>query len=57
VCGRDVHKDGLLVLAQIVDDVAAELEDFVEHIAHATAEAAPVGKDDQRQLLAKVEVL
>ena len=48
----DVDEDGACALAQSVDDVRAVLEYFVEHVAHPAGEAAPVGEDKDRQLLA-----
>ncbi|RUS26109.1 hypothetical protein BC938DRAFT_471233 [Jimgerdemannia flammicorona] len=55
--GNDIHENGLLVVGQRVDDVRTVLENFVEHVALTTGEATPVGEDDQRQLLALVEVV
>eukprot|EP00965_Chrysotila_dentata_P090373 2982074-Pleurochrysis_carterae.AAC.1 len=54
--GRDVGEDGVLVRAQVVDNVRAELENLAKHVARAAREAAPVGKDDERQVLGVVEV-
>ena len=53
---RNVDQDRARVLAQVVDNVRAELEDLFEHVTHAARETAPVRKDDERQLLAVVKV-
>lgn len=53
---RKVHKQGLLVLAKRVDNVRAKLEDLVKHVALAAGKAAPVGKDEEGELLALVKV-
>jgi hypothetical protein len=48
---RKVHKHRATHAAQAVDDERAELEHHLQHVAHATREAAPVGQNHQRQLL------
>mmetsp|Transcript_32105 Transcript_32105/g.81796 ORF Transcript_32105/g.81796 Transcript_32105/m.81796 type:complete len:1343 (-) Transcript_32105:2244-6272(-) len=50
---RDVHEDRLLVVAQVVDDEGAELEDLAVHVTRAAREAAPVGEDHHGQVLAR----
>jgi len=52
---RDVDEDGLAAGDERVDDVGAVLEHLVEHVALAAREAAPVGQDEDGQVLA-VEV-
>ena len=52
----DVDEDGVLVLHQGVHDHGAELQDLVVHVPGASGEAAPVGEDHHRQVLAPVEV-
>jgi len=54
---RQVDEEGLLVLANRVDNVRAVFKDFLKHVTLAAGEAAPVGHDKQRQLLAVVKVL
>ena len=54
--GGDVHEDGVAVDAQLVHDHRAELENLAVHVARAAREPAPVGEDDQRQVLRVVEV-
>lgn len=39
-------------LSQGIDNLCAKLENLAKHVAHAAREAAPIGKDHQRQLLA-----
>mmetsp|Transcript_16149 Transcript_16149/g.37808 ORF Transcript_16149/g.37808 Transcript_16149/m.37808 type:complete len:274 (-) Transcript_16149:2081-2902(-) len=53
---RDVDKHRMLVLDQGVDDVGSKLEHFTVHVPSATREAAPICKDDERQVLTIVEV-
>mmetsp|Transcript_601 Transcript_601/g.877 ORF Transcript_601/g.877 Transcript_601/m.877 type:complete len:221 (-) Transcript_601:3030-3692(-) len=54
---RDVHEHRVAVGAQRVHDHGAVLEDLAVHVPGAAREAPPVGEDDQRQVLAAVEVL
>mmetsp|Transcript_23599 Transcript_23599/g.57152 ORF Transcript_23599/g.57152 Transcript_23599/m.57152 type:complete len:394 (+) Transcript_23599:556-1737(+) len=54
---RDVDEDGLLVLAEGVDDLGAELEDLAVHVAGPPRESTPVREDHQRQVLPPAEVL
>mmetsp|Transcript_18274 Transcript_18274/g.36935 ORF Transcript_18274/g.36935 Transcript_18274/m.36935 type:complete len:272 (-) Transcript_18274:915-1730(-) len=53
---RDVGEDRVLVRAQVVDDLGAKLENLAKHVAGAAGEAAPVCKDDEREVLGGVEV-
>mmetsp|Transcript_11074 Transcript_11074/g.29182 ORF Transcript_11074/g.29182 Transcript_11074/m.29182 type:complete len:894 (+) Transcript_11074:93-2774(+) len=48
---RQVHKHGLLVLAQGIDNHRSVFQDFAKHVTSATREAPPVGKDNQREIL------
>ena len=50
--GREVDEHRVLVLAERVDDLGAELEDFVRHVARPAREAAPVCEDDEGEVLA-----
>mmetsp|Transcript_74447 Transcript_74447/g.215813 ORF Transcript_74447/g.215813 Transcript_74447/m.215813 type:complete len:204 (-) Transcript_74447:4102-4713(-) len=54
--GGDVDRHGMLVLHQSVDDHGAVLEHLREHVAGTTRKATPVREDDQRQVLAAIEV-
>jgi len=55
--GRDVNKEGLLEVAEGVHDVRAILQNLVKHVALASRESPPVGKNDQRELFSLVEVV
>mmetsp|Transcript_57558 Transcript_57558/g.137061 ORF Transcript_57558/g.137061 Transcript_57558/m.137061 type:complete len:337 (-) Transcript_57558:23-1033(-) len=52
----DVDENRVLVVHQSIHDHGAELQDLVVHVPGASGEAAPVGEDKQRQVLAQVEV-
>mmetsp|Transcript_106671 Transcript_106671/g.340410 ORF Transcript_106671/g.340410 Transcript_106671/m.340410 type:complete len:455 (-) Transcript_106671:5304-6668(-) len=54
--GRDVHEDGVLVIDQGIDDLGTKFENLVVHVPGAAGEAAPIREDDERQVLAVVEV-
>ena len=54
--GRDVHEDRVLVRAQVVHDLRAELEHLAEHVARAARKATPVGEEHHGQVLGGVEV-
>jgi hypothetical protein len=52
-----VHKDGLLIFDERIDNVRAILEHLVVHVALTTRETTPVCKDHNWKLLAVVEIL
>jgi hypothetical protein len=46
----------MLVLGEVVDNIRTVLQDLVVHVTHASREATPVGKDDERDSFTAVEV-
>eukprot|EP00967_Tisochrysis_lutea_P046044 scaffold55875_cov26-Tisochrysis_lutea.AAC.6 len=53
---RNISEDGVLVGAKVIDDVRTKLEDLAKHVAGAAREATPVGEDDEREILGRIEV-
>mmetsp|Transcript_13466 Transcript_13466/g.36269 ORF Transcript_13466/g.36269 Transcript_13466/m.36269 type:complete len:694 (+) Transcript_13466:423-2504(+) len=52
----DVNRHRVFVIDKRVDDHRTILEDLGKHVARASREPAPVGEDDEWQILASVEV-
>ena len=48
---RDVHEDRVAVRPEVLDDEGPGLEDALEEVALASAEAAPVGHDEEGETL------
>jgi hypothetical protein len=53
---KDAATNGHVVLRQFIDNLRAELQHFVVHVARPTTKPAPVCEDHQRQLLAPSEI-
>mmetsp|Transcript_21658 Transcript_21658/g.60466 ORF Transcript_21658/g.60466 Transcript_21658/m.60466 type:complete len:588 (+) Transcript_21658:183-1946(+) len=53
---RDVDKDRVLVLDERVNDLRAKLQHLLVHVARATRETTPIGKDNERQIFPAVEI-
>mmetsp|Transcript_92510 Transcript_92510/g.211814 ORF Transcript_92510/g.211814 Transcript_92510/m.211814 type:complete len:300 (-) Transcript_92510:5046-5945(-) len=52
----DVDENRMLIFNQSINDHGTIFQHLSEHVAGATGESAPVGKDDQRQIFTTVEI-